>query len=131
MGEFTPKNIIFCLGGNISISTFSLLGSDLTACVEIILPKNGTNVHLKWYLSLFSFRFTCLYICSIFYSVSLLSSPLLSYPSTKMSPVVPNTFGKSLNISSFLLNSPQLGLLQTTMSCVCTCQIEMQKSCEV
>ena len=25
--------------------------------------KNGTDVHLKWHLSLFSFRFTCLHIC--------------------------------------------------------------------
>ena len=27
--------------------------------------KNGTDVHLKWHLSLLNFRFTCMHICNI------------------------------------------------------------------
>ena len=65
--------------------------------------ENGTDVHLKWYLSLFSFRFTCLHICSTLCSTLpwfLLST---SYPTTKMLSAIPNIFHKSLNISSIFL----------------------------
>ena len=65
--------------------------------------KYGTDVHLKWNLSLFSFRFTCLHIWStfiVYHHGSLLST---SYPTTKLSSAIPNTFGKSLYISYIFL----------------------------
>ena len=65
--------------------------------------KNGIDVHLKWHLSLFSFRFTCRHICSTLCSVSSWSLPSMSYPTTKISPAMSNTIGKSLNISSVFL----------------------------
>ena len=60
-------------------------------------------MHLKWHLSLFSFRFTCLHICNTLYNVPSWSLPSTSYSTTKMPSAMPNTFGKSLNISSISL----------------------------
>ena len=58
--------------------------------------KNGTDVHLKWHLSLFTFRFICLHICSTLHSVA-------SHPTTKRSSAIPNTSGKCLNILCIFL----------------------------
>ena len=100
----------FLSWGDISVSTFSFCGSGLMPCLGIILQKNRTNVYLKWHLSVFSFRFTCWHICRTFHSVSLWSLLMLSYPTTKMSSAMPNTFGKSLNILSiFHWNMSSLG----------------------
>ena len=80
------------------LSAFMSLG--FTPFLDITSPKNGTDVHLKWHLSLFSFRFICLHIYSTLHSLSTWSLPSTSYSTTKMSSAMPNTFGKSLNISS-------------------------------
>ena len=70
--------------------------------LDIISQNNGTCLYLKWYMSLFSLRFTCLHtLCS----VSSWSLPSLSQPTTKISSVMPNTLGQSLNISSFFLSN--------------------------
>ena len=71
-----PKNYCnsFLLkGGGISVSTCSFLGSSSTQHLDIISPKGGLLVHSKWYLFLFYFL---------------------------MSSAIPNTFVKSLKISS-------------------------------
>ena len=53
-------------GAGISISAFSFCGSGCRACLDITSPKNGTDVHLKWHLSLLRLGFMCLHIvCSI------------------------------------------------------------------
>ena len=93
----------FVFGGGISISTFSFLGSGFTPCLDMISPKNGTDVHQKWHLSLLIFRFTCLHICSTLHSVSSWFLPSALYPAAKMSSAVPYTLGKSLNISFIFL----------------------------
>ena len=85
------------------IGVLFVLGSPpsvLSAFLDTISPKKGTDVLLKLLLSLFSFRFTCLHICSTFHSLSSWSLPLLLYPTTKMSSAMANTFCKSLNILS-------------------------------
>ena len=66
---------------------------------NITSPKNGTDIHLKWHLSLFSFRLTSLHLCSTFCTISSWSLPFSSYPTTKMSPAMPKTFGMSWQIS--------------------------------
>ena len=95
------------LGGGISMSAFSFCGSGFAPCWDTISPKSGTDVHLKWHLFLFSFRYTCLQIFSTLCNVSSWPFPLASYPTTNMSLAILNTFGNSLKISStFLWNLP-------------------------
>ena len=93
-GKPYSEKLILCVGIGLSagrssvfLMTGNLLGKSkiqrqYLLCIFYVLdtmsPKNGTNVHLKWQLSLFSFRFTCLHICSTFHSVLLWSFPLLS-----------------------------------------------------
>ena len=113
--------------GSISVSSCTFLGSGLTPGLDIILPKNKTSVHLKWHLSLFSFRLTYLHICSTFNHVSSWSLPLLSYPTTIMSFAIPNTVGKSLNILFFFCwNISPVGATQSGSLWMCTCQIGIQ-----
>ena len=64
---------------------------------------NGTDVHLKWHLSLFNFKWTCLPLCNTLHTVSSWSLPSVSYPATNISSVIPNTLGRSLNILSIFL----------------------------
>ena len=73
-------------------------------CQDMISSKNGTGVHLKWHLSLFNFRSTCLQIFSTLHNVSSWSFPLASY------------------LATCLL----LGLLQMAAFCIYICQIDMQ-----
>ena len=89
--------------------------------------KHGTDVHLKWHLSLLSFRFTCLHIYSTIHSVLSWSLPSASHNTTKMSSTMPNTLGTSLNISSiFHWYISTTGLLQMVTFCICICEIGMQ-----
>ena len=69
----------FWLVRGVSVIALNFCGSGFMACLDITLPKNQTSVHLKWYLFLFSFRF------------SLPSS--LSYHTTKISSMILNTLG--------------------------------------
>ena len=48
----------FVFGDGMSVNAFSFHGSDCTSCLEITSPINGTDVHLKWHLSLLSLKFT-------------------------------------------------------------------------
>ena len=84
----------FVFGGGISVNALSFHGSGFAPYLGMTSPKNETDVHLKWHLSLFSFKFTCLHICSTLCSVSSWSLPSTSYPTTKMSAAMPNTVGK-------------------------------------
>ena len=81
----------------------AFLGMVFTPFLHMTSLKNWTDVHLKWHLSLSSSRLTCLYIHSTLHSVSSWSLPSTSYPTTKMLSAMPNTFVKSLNISSIFL----------------------------
>ena len=88
-------------GGGISTKALIFCGSGCIPLLNITSPKNGTEVHLKWHFSLFNFCFTSLHHCSTLWTVSLWSLPSASYPPTKISSAMPNTFGMSLKISSF------------------------------
>ena len=65
----------------------------------LVSPKNGTDVHLKWHLSLFNFKLTCLHLCITLHPVSSWSLPSASYLTTNISSAILNILGKSLNIS--------------------------------
>ena len=111
---------LFVFEGGISVSAFSFHGSACTPCLDMTSPKNWTNVHLIWHLSLLSFRFTCLHICSTLCSVLSCSLPSTSYPTTKMSSAMPETFGKSLNSHLIFFGNYLLqGLLKMAIFCIC------------
>ena len=77
-------------------------------------------------MSLFSFRFTCMNICSFFHSMSWWSLSLLPY-STTFSSAMPNTFGTSLNISSnFHWSISPVGAAPNAIFYICTFQGGMQ-----
>ena len=57
-------------GGGISLNACTFLGSRLTLCQLITLPKKEMLVHLKRHLSLFSFKFACLHILRTFSNVA-------------------------------------------------------------
>ena len=67
----------FVLGGGISIALI-FYGSCFTPFLDIIWPNNGTHIHLKWFLSLFNLRFTCLHTYRTLCSDSSWSLPFLS-----------------------------------------------------
>ena len=69
----------------------------------MISPRNGTDVHLKWHQSLFTFRLTCLHMCSTLHDVSSWSLSSASYPTTNMSSAILNRLSNSSNISSIFL----------------------------
>ena len=89
-----PKNdwsSFLNLGGGISISAFSSLGSGLEPSHDIISLNNGMLVHLKWYFSFFSFRLAFLQISSTLSTVLSWPLPRSSRPVFKISLVMPNT----------------------------------------
>ena len=75
-------------------------GSGCTPFLEITSPKNGIDVHLKWLWSLFTFVLPALHLCSTLYTVFSWSLSSSSYPTTRMSSVMPKMSGMSLKISS-------------------------------
>ena len=89
-------------GTGISVSALNFYESGWMPSLDTTSPKNGIDVHLKWYLSLFNFKFTTWHCLSTLYTASSWSVLSLSYPITRMSTAIPNTFGISLNISSIL-----------------------------
>ena len=100
-----PRNTcssFLLLGDGISVRALTFLGSCQTPSLETISWKNWINVHLKWHLSLFSFKLTSWHHFSTPYTALLWSLPSLSYPVTRMSSAILKTFGMSLNISSIL-----------------------------
>ena len=52
------------------VNAIGYCGLDCPPHLEITLPKNGTDVHLKHHLSLLSFKLMCLHICSTCHSIS-------------------------------------------------------------
>ena len=91
----------FIIGG---VESSSLLGSTFILCLDVICPKERTDVYLKWHLSLFSFKISFLHIFAIMYNILSWSNPSLSYPAIKIS-AMPSTFVSSLKISyNFLWN---------------------------
>ena len=50
-------------GGGISFIALTFCRSGFTPFLDIIWPKNRVFVYLKWHLSSFSVRFTCLHTC--------------------------------------------------------------------
>ena len=89
LGENLPKYLIIprkawtsLLLGGISINALSFCGFCFTPYHDIISPKNGTDVHLKWHLSLFNFKLTYLHLCTTLHTVLSWSLPSASYPTT-------------------------------------------------
>ena len=93
-----------------SIRALIFCMSACTQFLKITSLKNGMDVHLKWHLSLFSFRLILLHLCSTFHIVSSWSLPSSSYPTTIMLSTTPNTLGVSLsNLSIFHWNMSPAG----------------------
>ena len=91
---------LFIFGGGMLVSTFNFHGLGCTPSLGINSPKNRTEVHLKWHLSFLNFKFTFLHICSTCHKVLSWSFPSPSYHTTRMSSMMPNTLGRSMNTSS-------------------------------
>ena len=101
--------------------------SILTPCHDIISPKKGKRVHLYRQLSLLSFRFDCLHICSTFSSISSLSLPCSSNFAIKSSSAVSKKFGILLNKSSIFSGTYlHLGPSKWSSLNINTCQMDMK-----
>ena len=76
----------------------------LAGLLLLILPyqKNGIDVHLKWHLSLFSFKLTSSHHLNTLWTAASWSTLSSLYPITNMSSMIPKTFGMSLKIPSIL-----------------------------
>ena len=94
--------LLCIVGGSISIRTLILHGSGCILVLDITSPKHGMDVHLKWHLSLLSFRLTSLHLCYTFLTVLSWSLPVYLYHTIKMSSAMPNIFDMSLKISSII-----------------------------
>ena len=80
----------------------SIWGSSCTSSFYTISQRNGTFMHLKFHLSLFDLRFSFLHICIICLSIVSWLLPFSLYPKIRILCVIPNKFGRSLNIFSSL-----------------------------
>ena len=85
--------------GFISLSAYSFQGSEGTP-FDVISPKNGVLVYLKWQLSLFNFSFPFLHTCTSGQIITSSSWPFSSYSTIGMSSAMPNTCSISSNILS-------------------------------
>ena len=94
------------------LCAFSFLRCGLIHCLEVITPKNGTNIHLKWHLSLFNFRFPFLHRCNSLCSVLWWPMQSLSYPASNLSSAIPKNKHLVTNLIScwsFFWNIPWAG----------------------
>ena len=90
------------LWGGMSMRALIFCGSHCTPFLDITSQKNHRCTP-EMTSSLFNFKLTFLHLCSTFCTVSSWPLSLSSYPTTKISSVLPKTFGMSLNISSIFL----------------------------
>ena len=106
------------LGRGMSTNTFNFLGSGVIQSYLMMTPKKGILVHLKWHLSLSSFRLTFLHIFNSLSTVSSWSLPSSSNPASKISSAMPNTLGSPWNSWSIF----HCTIHQMVISYTCSCQ---------
>ena len=90
--------------GGLSVNACTFLGSGLTSCWEITLPKKFL-VHLHRYLFLLHFKFACLHILMF----TLWSLPSTTEPTTEMSSAIPRTLRHSTKKFIFFWNVSPTG----------------------
>ena len=107
-----------------TVSIWTVLGSGLTPCHEIISQKKGILVHLNRYLSLFSFRFACLQTSDI----SSWSLPHSWKPEIKMLSGILTTLTCCWIMHPFSSGTHlPLGLLRMVVLCISTYQMDKKK----
>ena len=95
-----PTKIVAFLDsdGNITICVHSLHRFHCTPHLVIISPRKSLFMHLKWHLSMFSFKCSFLHIFKTLCIIASWSTSL-SYPTTNMLSAIQKVLGSSLNIS--------------------------------
>ena len=88
-GENFPRQLIIpkkacssflLFGASMSVSVLIFWGSEWTPSLNITIPKKGIDVHLKWHLTLFSFKLTSLHHLNTLWTAASWSALSSSYP---------------------------------------------------